>query len=356
MAVLYREIEDVQKLKKLNSELTRRIVSQVPYRKQKVVGYPSGRAEISVQFERRSGTHVRWWSSHPSQDRSTMINLVGVGDPDSESYLLIDLQFSIPIADFDRKHGGAFVEELSTGRMFLAHRGIVSRGKSRVKREDLLRETTHEMSSVATAVGHVDLFIVAPLDSSTLFDDIARFGQEIRRAAKVAMGEESRTSESASNALSSGNSSLIDQRLNAYFDEFEGVRRIAARRASKAFVQHGSVVRQLADALQPFRLQKSKFIDLSAEGNKDVCVYEVKTSFNPASIYMAIGQLSLHAVACSKLFGKKPIRKVLVLPNGVSDEFKSLMLRDLDIDVLCFTRKGNGGVEFDRIDEVCPKG
>ena len=355
MMTLYREVEDVKQLKKLNAELTRRISTQAPHRKRKTVGYPSGRAEISVQFERRSGSEVRWWSSHPSEDKTTMINLVGVGDPDSESYLLIDLQFSIPVEHFDRKQGGAFVEELATGRAFLAHRGIVSRGKSRVRRDDLLQETTYEMVPVAKTSGHTDLFIVAPLDSSTLFIDIASFAYEIRRAAKVAMGDEAPAAAPEAGALSSRKFSAVDHKIRDYFDEFEGTHSSPARRASKVFVQHGSVVRQLADALQPFRLHKSQLIDLLAEGNQEICVYEIKTMFDRTSIYTAIGQLSLHALAVAKLFPKKTIRKVFVVPAGVSDEFSVVMRRDLDIEVLCFSRAINGTFDFDDVDAVAPK-
>lgn len=355
MVVMYREIEDVQQLKKINAELTRRISTQAKYKKRKEVGYPSGRAEIFVQFERQSGNEVRWWSSHPSEDKSTIINLVGSGDPDGKDYLEIDLQFCIAVENFDRRHGGAFVEEFSTRRVFLAHRGIVTRGNSRVKREDLLAETTHEMVPVATSSGQTDLLIVAPLDSKTLFDDIARFGHEIRRAAKVAMGEEAPASEPAPGTLSSRKFSVIDQSIRDYFDEFEGVRKSPARRASKVFVQHGSIVRQLADALQSCRLHKSQLIDLLAEGTNEVCVYEVKTAFDRASIYTAIGQLSLHALASAKQFPKKGVRKVFVVPAGVSDEFKALMRRDLGIEVLCFHRDGDGTIEFDGIDKVSPK-
>lgn len=355
MMVLYREVEEVQQLKKLNAELTHRISVQAPYEKSKLVGYPSGRDTFPIQFERRSGSDVRWWSSRLSENHAAMINLVGMGDPESESYLLIDLQFNIPLKHFGRKHGGAFVEELSTGRKFLAHRGIVSRGKARVKREDLLAETTHEMVQVATSSGQTDLLIVAPLDSTTLFDDIARFGHEIRRAAKVAMGEEAPASAPTPGALSSRKFSVIDQNIRGYFDEFEGVKQSPARRASKVFVQHGSVVRQLADALQSCRLHKSQLIDLLAEGKNEVCVYEVKTASDRASIYTAIGQLSLHALASAKQFPKKGVRKVFVVPAGVSDEFKALMHRDLGIEVLCFHRNVDGTIKFDGIDKVSPK-
>ncbi len=355
MTVLFREIEDVQRLKKLNAELTRRVTTQAPYSKRKIVGYPSGREEFPIQFESRKGQDVRWWSTKRSGDGAAIINLVGSGDPDSENYLLIDLQFNIPVQRFDRRHGASFVEELATRRVYLAHRGIVSRGKSRVKREDLLAETTHEMVPVATSSGRTDLLIVAPLDSTTLFDDIARFGHEIRRAAKVAMGDETPTSEPTLGALSSRNFSAVDQNIRGYFDEFEGVRKSPARRASKVFVQHGSIVRQLADALQSCRLHKSQLIDLLAEGANEVCVYEVKTASDRASIYTAIGQLSLHALASAKRFPKKGVRKVFVVPAGVSDEFKALMRCDLGIEVLCFHRKDDGTIEFDSIDKVSPK-
>jgi hypothetical protein len=162
-------------------------------------------------------------------------------------------------------------------------------------------------------------------------------------------------SEPTPGALSSRKFSAVDQNIRGYFDEFEGVRKSPARRASKVFVQHGSIVRQLADALQSCRLHKSQLIDLLAEGANEVCVYEVKTASDRASIYTAIGQLSLHALASAKQFPKKCVRKVFVVPAGVSDEFKVLMRRDLGIEVLCFHRNGDGTIDFDGIDKVLPK-
>jgi hypothetical protein len=102
-------------------------------------------------------------------------------------------------------------------------------------------------------------------------------------------------------------------------------------------------------------LHKSQLIDLLAEGTNEVCVYEVKTASDRASIYTAIGQLSLNALASARQFPKKGVSKVFMVPAGVSDEFMALMRRDLGIEVLCFQRNGDGTTEFDGIDKVSPK-
>lgn len=53
---------------------------------------------------------------------------------------MIDLQFNVPIKVFDRRHGGAFVEDIASGAIVLAHRGIVTRSNARVSKALLRRE------------------------------------------------------------------------------------------------------------------------------------------------------------------------------------------------------------------------
>lgn len=54
----YREIEDPVRLKTLSDQLTSRIRRQLKYPMTKVIGYPSGRAEVLVHFGSKRGQDV----------------------------------------------------------------------------------------------------------------------------------------------------------------------------------------------------------------------------------------------------------------------------------------------------------
>ncbi|MDT8840012.1 hypothetical protein ParKJ_21520 [Paraburkholderia fungorum] len=345
---IFQEIEDVQELAKLSDMLTARISRQARYKRTRVVGYPSGKAEFPVNFESKNGSAVLWWSSKPSDDGEAIINLIGTGDPDSSRLLLIDLQFNVPIRRFARRHGGAFVRELESGAVLLAHRGIVTRGKSRVPRESLLAETSATTSGVTSSAGLLELFLVASLDSSTLLHDIANFSQEIRRAAEVVMdGGESAVSDKPPYS----NRAAFDTGLGEYFDEFSGRRTLPSRDAVIVLVRHGSVVRQLSEALKRTgRVYKSALVDLAVVTKDAAYLFEVKTSTDTASVYMAVGQLSIHAIALAKQFAGKAVHKVMVVPGSPPHSIRERLQDELAIKVLSYEWNRAGPVTFSPVD------
>lgn len=331
---VFEEIEDVKELGRLSNELTRKISGQARLHKTKTIGYPSGRFDTRVHFAEREGDNVLWWAAHTSEDGEASINLIGRGDPAGSDYLLIDLQFNVPIRNFRRSHGGAFVRDVESGAIYLAHRGIVTRGNSRVKKDLLLAETSATTTRVHGSKGLVQLFLVAAVDSDSLLGDISTFAQEIRRAAASVMdgnaaGETSRTILSTEKEL--------DDTLGEYFEEFSGKRRLPARQEAVVLVRHGGVVHQLANEVKHLgSLRKSKLIDLAVVADECAYIFEVKTSLDTTSIYTAIGQLCVHALPMAKLYGVKQVRKIMVIPGAPSTRIRDGLYKHTGIEILSY--------------------
>jgi hypothetical protein len=327
----FQEIEDVRDLRKHSEELMQKIAIQAPYRKNKAVGYPSGRSTLPINFELKSGADVLWWSNSLSNDKETMFNLIGHGDPDTNGFLLIDLQFNVPIKSFGRRQGGAFVREIESGTVFLAHRGIVTRGKSRVPKSELFAATSMTPISVSSSAGPIELFLVTPLNSKNLFHDIATFAQEIRAAAGAIMEPTAEEAQARPFKIRPD----FDTKLGEYFNEFCGSRSLPQRVSTIVVVRHGNVVTQLAEILSSFgKVYKSKLVDLALVSKNSAHLFEIKTSTDPTSIYTAIGQLSIHGIALANQFAGKQIHKVLVVPTTLSVLMRKKLENDLAIQII----------------------
>lgn len=210
-----------------------------------------------MNFEPGVGDDLLWWSSEKSENGEAMINLIGRGNPEASAHLLIDLQFNVPIKKFGRSHGGTFLQDVESGAVLLAHRGIVTRGKSRVPKDLLFGEASIKTTSVVTEKGEIDLLLVASLDSENLLEDLSSFAREMRRAAETVMGGAGHSKKPAVKA-----GAELDARLGAYFEEFSGKRRISRRQAVIFEVRHGSVVKELKN---PLRLVSGeRFFDVDA--------------------------------------------------------------------------------------------
>lgn len=345
----YREIEDPALLKRLSDQLTSRIRLQLKYPMAKVVGYPSGHAEVHVHFGNKRGQDVHWWSSELSSNGDAYVNLIGRGDPESNAFLMIDLQFNVPIKKFGRRHGGAFVQDIESRAIVLAHRGIVTRGMSRVRKEALFQEAAAATTWVETSQGATQLFLVSSLDSPQLVEDITGFAEEIRRAADAVITQESTQEVLQTKAGARTPPQSIDIRLGEYFDEFCGKRKLPRREAVIVEVRHGRVVQQLRSQLDAAGTAlKSQQVDLAIRKRDKVLLFEVKTSVSPTDLYTAIGQLSLHSLAVQEQFRQSKVRKILVIPEAPNAQLRKRMEEGLGIEVLAFRWRDGVDVEFEK--------
>ena len=260
---------------------------------------------------------------------------------------MIDLQFNVPIKQFGRRHGGAFVEDIQSGEIVLTHRGIVTRGMSRVRKDALFREAAATTTLVETSQGATPLFLVASLKSPQLMEDITGFAAEIRRAADAVMTQEAAEAVTSKQAGTRTQPRSIDGRLGDYFEEFCGKRTLPRREAVIIEVRHGRVVQHLRSQLdEAGTALKSQQVDLAILKRDTVLLFEVKTSVSPTDLYTAIGQLTLHSLAAQEQFPRAMVRKILVIPEAPNAQLRKRMEEGLGIEVLAFRWNDGVRVEF----------
>jgi len=351
---MFVEISALDQIKKAQDSLVSALKKGLRNKRERVIGWPAGSFKGTVWFAKKSGDDVKWWFYELNRDRKIWLCFVGRGNPESNATLDIDLQFNLAADRFSRNFGGAFAKNFETGQVFLCHRGIVTRGKSRVPRELLLNHLSERMEPVQRedGKGTVPLFIVAPVHNSPeIAGLVSDFATSVRTAAKTAMesGVQLRSVRAAkknakrtggSSGASHGFKSLFDSKLGSYFDEFVGKAVVPPSKESVRNCRHGAVVRALRKKFAGNgEVLKSVKVDLALRTKRFVTIYEVKTSNRPQAVYTAIGQLIVHSGAAKRQYPGAKIKRVLVMPDipeKHSGEFES----ELGISIIGYSDDG----------------
>jgi hypothetical protein len=184
----YYEIEDPTEIRRLNNVLLGRLKDTLLHAETRTIGDPRGHFPARVCFLSGTGSDVFYWSGPSSRDRKKIVNLFGHGTPGNQEDLNIDVQFNFRVAEFSRRLGGAFLRHASSGRVCLAHRGIVQRGHGRVPQANLFSEMATRVQEADTGRGAREFLLIGELESPTLISDIDGFSSDLRRAAKAING------------------------------------------------------------------------------------------------------------------------------------------------------------------------
>ncbi|MBI4949855.1 MAG: hypothetical protein HY955_06890 [Deltaproteobacteria bacterium] len=334
----YREIEDPKELGRLNKILSAKLAKEFKTLKTRTIGWPKGSFSAEVRFLSTVGDNVFWWDRSLSDDKKA-VNLFGHGAPGDNAMLNIDVQFNVPVVKFSRMSGGAFLREIKTGKIILAHRGIVTRGLGHIKKSALFFEMIATLRGADTSRGTQEFLLIGELDSPTLIDDIDTFSTELRRTVSTLRNKKQKRQPTLPKALSD------------YLDEFSGKRVIQGRLKIIADCYHGKVVRVLRDELaNNSKVFKTREIDLIAFTDKKAFVFEVKTSTDNQAIYTAIGQLTVHAPAVAKHVNGKPLKRIIVLPEKPSKHLCTVLKDHLGIQILTFNRSTKGFITIEGLD------
>jgi hypothetical protein len=256
------------------------------------------------------------------------------------------VQFNVAVEEFSRRLGGAFLKDSTTGSILLAHRGHVTLGHARIKKDALFSEMRATLRQAATSDGVREFLLIGELESAQLGRDLEEFATELRRTVRVI--RDKRLSGVKTNPDRNGFSDLRD-----YFDEFWGRRNAGSRAPSIADCHHGKIVRALYDVLMPQfeQVQKSREIDLVARAKTSDLLFEVKTSVTPQAIYTAVGQLTVHSKVLAERESRK-IRQVIVLPGFPHGQLRRALSRSLGIGVITYKLLGGKKVAFDGLTEI----
>lgn len=338
------EITDLEEIAAAQALLSRRLGKELPYDEERTIGYPSGHFQDDVSFAKNRGEDLTWWSGGLSRKKDKFVNYFGRGTPGSQAALSIDLQFNFPRRRFARNQGGAFVRDTETNQVLLAHRGIVTRGKSRVRKESLLSEVDVTVALVESGSGdgEVELLIVGPIDMKGISEEVRQFAIELRRAASevAARGSDSGADRNRRRVTPQDNWHTI---LGDYFEEFSGERIMPKRGPITATWNHGKVVRALRQALAGRgSCHKSGLIDLALKSSGEIFVFEIKTSAGTTSVYTGIGQLYLHGLVVQRCFPKLKVHRYLVTPTNDLSERHRTLCGELGIRLASYEESGEG--------------
>lgn len=334
------ELTNTSEIKKTQREMEKILQQQFPHKQRRIIGWPAGHFQGQVRFSKSNGEQVSWWYTGKSDDGEHIYNLFGRGNPRDSKALYIDLQFNFPTTTFKRTQGGVFLRDIESEQLFIGHRGIVTRGKSRVPREVLLQEANVTPSSAISDVSpkNIEFLLVSPIGDKKLGKLISEFSTEVRRAAYLVMEQDAAIGKSKAKKSKTGNSkgkNPLDEALNNYYDEFTGKVSISRKSHVTMECRHGSVVRALREKLITKGSQyKSVSMDLVVETKNEILLYEVKTGANSQSIYTGIGQLYFHSAALSRRFPNKKVMRHLVIPYAPSSHHRKKICTELGIDII----------------------
>lgn len=347
----YAEIEDPKEIRRLNAALSIRLRNALTHSETRTIGTPQGSFEAKVHFRSSSGSDVFYWSGGWSDDKAVAHNFFGHGVPGAKAPLYIDVQFNVPVVDFNRKSGGVFLRHIPTDSVVLAHRGIVTLGHGRLSKAMLFAEMAATLREANTSFGVAEFLVIGETESRTLIDDLDGFSSELRRAAR-ALKSIRKDARSPVQHGTAKKTTVTAGKRRAYFDEFSGQRRAGSGKKSIADCYHGKVIRAIRDGFDTSAAAlKSVPIDLTVLTPTRAFLFEAKTSADTQSIYTAIGQLAVHAPKVAEIAPGLPLTKVIVLPELPSDDLCAVIRNDLAITLLTFTRSAQGEISIDGLED-----
>jgi hypothetical protein len=121
----YEEVEDPLELPRLLDSFRQMLRAAFAHSEHRTV-LGGGSPKTPVGFVSDTGKDVLWCQSHSYDEFE--YETFGHGTPGDHSVLNIDVQVAISTVQPGRR-AGVFLREVSTGRVFLAHRGWLNRGQ-----------------------------------------------------------------------------------------------------------------------------------------------------------------------------------------------------------------------------------
>lgn len=352
------EVTETSEITRLHGLLHQQLVRSTRSGGTGVIGWPRGSFQAQIRVVDITAAREMWVYNGRHGEARDFVTYVGRRERGHRGSLLIDLQFNFASGRFNRMKGGAFVLD-AQGNPWLAHRAIVTRGTSRLNREELLevldwRKPVSAASDVRPF--QVELLPVARLDGKNLVHEILKFAVAMREAATLvalqqpaapAPGSTKGTSKNTTARKGACTPNKLDAAIWQYRDEFSGTRVVSRKGDVVMEWTHGKVVKALHAAVKSTgNVQKSQAADLIVCKKSSVHLYEVKPSSSSQSIYTAIGQLVFNAATLETQYSGQPVRKFLVLPASKGQKERHERCRELGFELVTFRAEG-GGYSFD---------
>ncbi|MDI9700134.1 hypothetical protein QM312_29770 [Burkholderia cenocepacia] len=340
----YREVEEIALIRQYDKQLRAALTKQGSLYEERKIGYPSGHTTKKVNFL-SEGPGAIWHCSWKKE--SEVVNLFGRGEYGAKQTLLIDLQFNYALNKIKKSLGGAFLEDTDTGKISLAHRGIIT-VINRIPKDIVFEAMASHAIDAQPGQKPTELLLITDLNSTSLLRDMGEFSIELRDS--VRDSEENEKASTNSNSLPTGEGRLPNKtgfdKLKEYFKEFTGKRKSYKPKQVYTKSNHGKIVEALhKEFLGKNRVLKSREIDLVVDKKKHTLLFEVKTSADTQSIYTAIGQLSIHA-SPTRQFTGKPVAQVIVLPEYPMEHIVDVIADELNFRLVTYSIDTQGAVSF----------
>lgn len=350
------EVTDIKELRANWYQLKRSLNASTRSSSERRIGWPRGAFDAKVREASNSTGNTCWVYTNRDKKTGDYFLLVGRTPENIEWSHLIDLQFNFPSKVFSRKKGGAFVKDAS-GRVHLAHRAIVTRGTSRVPKQELF-EHVQDVTTVAVSSERKNtqrMFLIGALDDSTLFERMCNAAEKVREAAYSIMAHVTapvtgvnpkRKGERRDEDVSSKSRDPLDILLRQYQAEFSGTTTRKGVKKKQVRRNHGKVVGALASRLRPHGTLFNPYnMDLICERDGRFDLYEVKTASSSQSVFTAIGQLVFLGAALQHRFNRE-VRRHLVLPVSLEHEARQRFCKELGLRVVTYQDIGAGKYQF----------
>lgn len=351
----YEVVTNIVEIVQLNRRLAKHLKTTFKFRRERVIGYPGGQVRNAVFFEQASGKAVRGWSPYKEDDK--IGNFLLTGDPASTETMVIDVQLNFPAQQYLRRVAGAFVKD-ERGDVFVAHRGKLAKGRAGLPMDKVFRDFAARTVYVEDDGRVSRLILLSALDDPALANRLWDFAAEAREVAtRISLEDASKADAGSSSANrrkagadgdgKTASSAPKDpvMKLRDYFDEYAGEGTSKGHDGGKRIVEHGDVVWSLEQRLRPSgKTQKAQAIDLAVV-DKEVLLFEVKTSSRTTDVYTGVGQLLIHGECIQELL-TLPVRRFLVLPSQPRPSHGKHLPTKAGIEVVTFAKNG-GSYEFD---------
>ncbi|MDE2463318.1 MAG: hypothetical protein KGO02_06365 [Alphaproteobacteria bacterium] len=354
----FKVITDPSEIFRLNKALGTRLNSTFKRKESRDIAYPAGTFDSEVHFDKGSGTAVRAWA--PVVQEKRLLNFILFAEPGVTSPIEIAVQLNFPAKEYSRKLAGAFVAD-AEGKIFIAHRGRLTKGRAALKQRDVFREFSANLIDADDNEQVSQLILVSGLDAPNLADRLWLFATEAREVA-TRLDEQRRprsnsnTTGSAATPKSQGSNATLPPTsspdrlivLRTYFDEFAGTTDVKGHSSGQRTVEHGDIVKALETHQSSTGLtQKAQAIDLAVVLTNEVRLFEVKTSAKTTSVYTGVGQLLIHGESIAERL-KLSVQRYLVLPAPPNSEHARHISKKGQMKIITY-RKSESGYQFEGI-------
>jgi hypothetical protein len=317
-------VSDPDVIRTANQEFSRRLVEGTERVGRLSIGFRGGQHEAEVYYS----PELDLWMCF-ERETNRFWNAFGVGRPERTVPVSIVTEINSPYEGINRQVAAAFGVD-SEGQLYLLHRGKVAGGRAGISKLRFVRYYRENVGALEPVLdGEItdDLIVIGALGDGRLPAHVASFVRTVGDFKAEVTGSVTRSRPAPRKAT-------FTERFSP---EFGGTKAYSTRDRIVASCTHGLIVNTLQEILtaRGYQTANDQYRDLMIVDNTGSLrvLFEVKPTSAPYHIYLAIGQLLLHAVDSPRA------QRVAVLPAKTPEDVQD-RLSKLGIMVLGFDWEG----------------